>query len=70
MPNVIPGRKAMFRAALAVAGLTLEQWAKSESVSAGHVSNVLAEKRTSDPLTEKIDAFIAKHMAGHEALAG
>lgn len=69
MPNQKTSRKALFRAAVAVAGLTQEQWAESEGVTGGHLSNVLAGKRESRELLDKVDAFIAKHMAGHKALA-
>lgn len=69
MPRAKTSRKALFRASLAIAGLTAEQWAEREGVTAGHLSQVLSAKRESQTLTEKLDAFIAKHMAGHAALA-
>jgi hypothetical protein len=58
MPRAKPNRKALFRATLALAGLTAEQWAAKEGVTAGHLSQVLSEKRESRTLTEKIDAFV------------
>lgn len=69
MPNEITDRKRLFKAALAVAEMTAEQFAEAEGVTSGHLSNVLNGKRESGSLTEKVDVFIAKHMAGHEALA-
>lgn len=69
MPIETTDRKRLFKAALAVAEMTVEQWAASRGVTGGHVSNVLAEKRVSDSLTVQIDDFIAEHMAGHKALA-
>jgi hypothetical protein len=70
MPRAKTGRKALFRAALALAGTTAERWAEGEGVTSGHLSHVLAGKRESATLTEKIDAFIAKHMGKQGALAG
>lgn len=69
MPKSKPSRKALFRAALAIAGVTAKQWAESEGITGGWLSMVLNGREESITLTEKIDAFIAKHMAGHVALA-
>lgn len=69
MPKGERSRKALFRAALAIAELTMEQWATGEGVTAGHVSNVLAGKRESQTLTDKIDAFTREHLRKHTALA-
>lgn len=54
-------RKAAFRSALVLAGMTQGEWATTEGVSLGHLSEVLHEKRASVPLTAKIDAFIEAH---------
>jgi hypothetical protein len=66
MPRAKAGRKALFRAALAIAETTAERWAASEGVTSGHLSHVLSGKRESIALTEKIDAFIRKHMGKQE----
>lgn len=66
MPKSKPGRKALFRAALAVAGLTAKEWAAEAGVTAGWLSMILNEKDESITLTEKIDAFIAKQFDGHK----
>lgn len=55
-------RKARFRAALALAGLTAEQWAEREGITASHLSRVLAGERDSSRLLEKVDAFTEKHL--------
>lgn len=69
MPKAKTSRKQLFRAALAIASLTAEQWADNEGVTAGHVSQVLSGKRDSRALTEKIDAFTREHLNKHTALA-
>lgn len=69
MKRTKPTRKPLFRAALAIAGLTAEQWAAMEGVTAGHVSQVLSGKRESRTLTDKIDAFVRTHLEKHTALA-
>jgi hypothetical protein len=69
MTHAKPSRKALFKAALAVTEMTAEQFATDEGVTPEHLSYVLNGRRESRSLTEKIDAFIAKHMAGHSALA-
>jgi hypothetical protein len=55
-------RKARFRAALALAGLTARQWADREGITAGHLSQVLDGKRESAALCGKVDAFTAKYL--------
>lgn len=57
-------RKSRFRAALALANLTAEEWAESEGITAGHLSHVLTGKRESLTLCEKIDAFTRKQLKG------
>lgn len=56
-------RKArQFRAALLLANTTAEAWAETESVTAGHLSQVLSGKRESRSLMERIEAFTKKHV--------
>lgn len=62
-------RKAAFRAALVLAGKTQGQWAEEHGVSMGHLSEVLHGKRQSQPLTEKIDAFVADYPTTRAQLA-
>jgi hypothetical protein len=69
MPNAAMTRKAQFRAALALAGRTMEEWAESEGVTGGHLSNVLAGKRESGSLTDKVDAFIREIWTSTRILA-
>ncbi|MDB4893161.1 MAG: hypothetical protein JWL61_5016 [Gemmatimonadetes bacterium] len=69
MPRAKHNRKTLFRAALVIAGLTAEQWAAQEGLTAGHVSQVLAGKRESARLVEKIDAFVQEHLKHSVALA-
>lgn len=57
-----PTRKQRFRAALVLAGQTMEQWAAERDLTAGHVSQVLDDKRESMRLDAEIDAFIARHL--------
>lgn len=59
-------RKARFRAALALAGMTQESWADREGVTPAHLSYVLSGTRESRSLTEKIDAFTRKHLKGQQ----
>lgn len=56
-------RKARFEAALKLAGLTAEEWGKTAGVTPSHLSHVLAGRRQSLTLTEKIDQFAAKQLA-------
>lgn len=62
MQRTADSRKARFRAALALAQLTQEQWAEQNGVTASHLSRVLAGERDSMRLLEKVDAFTRKHM--------
>lgn len=48
-------------AALRIARMTQTDWAKAHGVTQGHLSQVLSG-RESRKLTEKIDAFAAKHL--------
>lgn len=69
MPTAKTSRKQLFRAALAIAGLTAGQWAEREGLTAMHLSMVLNGKRDSARLGEKIDAFVRTHLNKHTALA-
>lgn len=69
MATAIDRRRTRFLKALATAQLSQSAWARENGVSKGHLSLVLSGQRDSDALTAKIDAFIAKHMDGHTALA-
>jgi hypothetical protein len=60
-------RKARFLKALASAKQTQSGWAQEHGVSKAHLSLVLAGKRESGVLTEKIDAFIRAHLEKHTA---
>lgn len=55
-------RRAEFKAAVAIARITIQQWCEDAGVSAPHLYQVLTETRESAPLLEKVDAFIAKHL--------
>lgn len=59
MRPIRPNRKRKFKAALALVGLTQQQWAVKESVTRQHLNATLNDESESKPLTEKIDAFIA-----------
>ena len=56
-------RRKRFRAALALAGLSLKQWAEREGVTRQHVREVLIGARVSAPLNEKIDEFTQQYLA-------
>lgn len=64
MPRAKTSRKALFKAALAIAGTTQDQWCEKEGLSVGHLSLVLAGKRESRSLTDRVDAFIKEHVGG------
>ena len=51
-----------FRAALALAGLTQEQWAEQEGVTPSHLSRVLAGERDSQRLMDRLSAFTRKYV--------
>ncbi len=63
MRKATMARKARFRAALALADLTAEEWAGQQGVTAGHLSQVLSGKRDSLTLIEKVDTFADKQLA-------
>lgn len=53
-------RKARFKAALAVAGLTAKEFAAENGVTRTHLNCVLLGDRVSAPLNQKIDELIAR----------
>ena len=61
MPTPIERRRSRFLKALAHAQLSQNAWAKDNGVSKAHLSLVLAGKRDSASLAERIDTFIAEH---------
>lgn len=67
MQRTKDSRKARFRAALALAGLTQEQWADREGITASHLSRVLAGERDSGRLMEKVSAFTEKVLKSNAA---
>lgn len=62
-------RSQRFRAALALEGMTMEEWADGEGITLGHVSHTLAGRRESRILIAKIEAFTAKTLEAHAAVA-
>lgn len=60
MAKLMVSRKARFESALKLVGLTQASWGEANSVPKTHLNEFLNGKRVSAPLTEKIDAFIAK----------
>lgn len=56
-------RKAQFRAALAVAGKTAQEWAADHGVTVTHLNYVLAGERESPRLNAALDAFIREQTA-------
>lgn len=67
MRDQSPTRKARFRAALALAGITAKEWAEQYGCSENHLYLFLAGRRDSAPLTEKMEAFIDKYLSAHAA---
>lgn len=57
-----PTRKARFRAALALAGITAKEWCQQQGYSENHMYLFLAGRRDSLTLTQKMDAFIERHL--------
>lgn len=62
-----PTRKARFRAALALAGLSIAKWCELEGYTATHVHLYFAGRRDSQRLTDKIDRFIEQHLPSRAA---
>lgn len=61
------GRKARFRAALALARMTAREWTEREHITETHLYAVLKGDRQSAKLTGKIEAFIAKQLGERTA---
>jgi hypothetical protein len=61
-------RKQLFRAALALAGMSAKKWCELNEVTDGHLWQVLRGERVSVSLTEKVDQFIDKHLISKNAL--
>lgn len=59
MRKIRPNRKARFKAALALLGMGVDEWAKGEGVTRQHVNATLNDPTESAALIQKIDAFIA-----------
>lgn len=68
MPTPVETRNRQFRAALALAGMTGEQFAAKRGISFGHLWQVVRGNRTSPALEAEIDAFIKKHLISNSAL--
>lgn len=66
MPKGKTNRKQLFRAALAIAGMTAEQWGRTQGVTSGHLSMILSGTRKNDAITSKIDAFVEKHLISRQ----
>lgn len=63
MPRPKPGRKARLRAAVALAGIRMSDFAKQAAVSQFHLNEVLLGRRVgSRELLEKVESFIGKHL--------
>jgi hypothetical protein len=62
-----PTRKARFRAALALAGMTVRDWCQQQGYSEPHVYLFLAGRRDSQTLTDKMEAFIDQYLSQHAA---
>ncbi len=61
MPKPSTSRKDRFRAALRQARMTAREFAALHDVTDSHLSHTLSG-RPSQVLTDKIDAFIRKHL--------
>jgi hypothetical protein len=64
-----PSRKRLFRASLAIAGMTAAQWARKQGITPQYLSMVLNRKHISERLTAKIDAFIGEHLQEYTTTA-
>ena len=62
-------RRAEFKAALALARMTVETWCELTGITMGHLYQVLREERESPPLIAKIDAFIERHLPSQDSQA-
>jgi hypothetical protein len=62
VPSALSRRKKRFRIALAVAGQTQTEWAEANGIGPAYLSRYLGGNTVSEPLGEKIDAFVARHL--------
>lgn len=63
MPTATERRRTRFLRALAATGQSQAGWANANGITKGHLSLVLAGKRESITLTDKIDAFVTEHLS-------
>lgn len=61
-PVPTPDRKARFRAALVLAGLTAREWCDNQAIGYPHLFRVLNGERESQSLDEKVDSFIDQYL--------
>lgn len=62
MARVKNVRKARFRAALALTGLTQDAWAGLEGIPASTLSLILDGKRENPDVLAKVEAFTERHL--------
>jgi predicted transcriptional regulator len=67
MRDTTETRRAQFRAALALAGLTVDAFCERQQITKSHLYPVLRGERASMRLTAAIDAFIAEHLTAKVA---
>jgi hypothetical protein len=60
-------RRALFKAAIALARTTVGAWCAENGVTTGHLDKVLRGDRDSLPLLEKVDAFIDRYVPANAA---
>jgi hypothetical protein len=58
-------RKRLFRAALALDGLTFTKWCEMRGITLPHLSGVLAGKRESARLLAAVDEYTDARLAAH-----
>lgn len=69
MPIAGTNRKRLFRAALALSGLTAERWSYKRGINAGQLSRALSGTLENVEIEAKVDAFIKEHRDTYTALA-
>jgi hypothetical protein len=67
MPKAKTSRKQLFRAALAIAGLSAGEWAEQQGITPQWLSMVLNSKADSITLNKKIDAFVKEWIGRNTA---
>lgn len=65
MAKVKTTRKQRFHAALALADLTVTEWAQREGITGNYVYQVLRGDLLSQRLNDRVDAFIREEFAKH-----